>query len=283
MNNRMKLICCGSGASEGIPALFCDCQICRNARLEKGREIRRRSAYQLGQKIHVDFGPDSFWQMNHFALDYTKLQELFITHDHRDHLHAPSLGYRNRIFSSGVAPMTLRADAAVLDKISIQLREHNTTFEECQIEPVPLTDGIMTDLPEDGLKFCSYPANHGGHAHLISFHRNNFGLLIGHDSGYFSEACWEMMKNRKFDLVLLDCTYGSRSGVDHNDCHMSLETIREVMERLGEMGCLGDNAQVIATHFSHNGMCSYEELCRLTENSGIQVAYDGMSWNLPCE
>lgn len=37
-----ELLICGSGASEAVPALFCTCELCREAWKRGGKEIRSR-------------------------------------------------------------------------------------------------------------------------------------------------------------------------------------------------------------------------------------------------
>ena len=39
----MKLTYIGTAAAEAVPALFCECLFCENARKRGGREFRRRS------------------------------------------------------------------------------------------------------------------------------------------------------------------------------------------------------------------------------------------------
>ncbi len=81
----MKFQICGSGASEGIPALFCPCEICRNARIRGGKEMRSRTAYQIGESVRIDFGPDLLMQQNVLGLRLDRLEHLFMTHSHKDH------------------------------------------------------------------------------------------------------------------------------------------------------------------------------------------------------
>ena len=59
----MKLLICGSAAAEAVPGLFCTCPLCLKALKEGGKDIRSRTAYQLGEKIRIDFGPDTFYHM----------------------------------------------------------------------------------------------------------------------------------------------------------------------------------------------------------------------------
>lgn len=39
----MKIAYLGTGAAEGIPAIFCSCPYCSGVRLRGGKEIRSRS------------------------------------------------------------------------------------------------------------------------------------------------------------------------------------------------------------------------------------------------
>ena len=39
----MKITYLGTGAAEGVPALFCNCDTCRTVRALGGREIRSRT------------------------------------------------------------------------------------------------------------------------------------------------------------------------------------------------------------------------------------------------
>lgn len=47
----MKIKYLGTGAAEGIPALFCRCAICNEARKRGGRELRTRSQAIIDDKI----------------------------------------------------------------------------------------------------------------------------------------------------------------------------------------------------------------------------------------
>ena len=58
----MRLQFLGSAASESIPALWCECENCRKAARLGGRNLRRRTAYLVGDHTLVDFGPDANWQ-----------------------------------------------------------------------------------------------------------------------------------------------------------------------------------------------------------------------------
>jgi phosphoribosyl 1,2-cyclic phosphate phosphodiesterase len=75
----------GTAAFEGIPALFCNCEICRESRALAGRNIRKRSSAIIDNKIALDFTNDTLSHVIDYNLDLSQLEHLFITHSHSDH------------------------------------------------------------------------------------------------------------------------------------------------------------------------------------------------------
>jgi phosphoribosyl 1,2-cyclic phosphate phosphodiesterase len=80
----LRLTILGSAAAEGVPALFCDCPTCHEARRRGGRDLRRRTTY-LWEDVLVDLGPDLLSQTLAFGLDLAPLRHALITHTHGDH------------------------------------------------------------------------------------------------------------------------------------------------------------------------------------------------------
>ena len=57
----MKITYLGTGAAEGIPALFCRCKYCNGVRERGGREVRSRSQIFIDGELSIDFPPDAFY------------------------------------------------------------------------------------------------------------------------------------------------------------------------------------------------------------------------------
>lgn len=68
----MEILICGSAAGEGIPSAFCRCRVCRNARKSGGFDARTRTAYQIGEEVRIDFGPDFLAQEIRLGFDSEK-------------------------------------------------------------------------------------------------------------------------------------------------------------------------------------------------------------------
>lgn len=83
----MKIKYLGTAAAEGIPALFCRCDICKEARKRGGREIRTRSQAIIDEKLLIDFPADSYLHILHYNMDFSSIEHLLITHSHDDHFY----------------------------------------------------------------------------------------------------------------------------------------------------------------------------------------------------
>lgn len=57
---------------------------------------------------------------------------------------------------------------------------------------------------------------------------------------------------------------------------MSLDTDKEVYDRLTEIGVCDKNTIVYVNHFSHNGGLTHEELVVEAKKYGFLATYDGL-------
>ncbi len=90
----MKVTFLGTAAYEGIPAQWCECQVCAKAWEKRGKEVRRRTSYLIDDDILVDYGPDIAWQCIDFNVDLRQIDYMLITHPHSDHLNWTDLPMR---------------------------------------------------------------------------------------------------------------------------------------------------------------------------------------------
>lgn len=80
----MKLTILGSGTSQGIPVIACDCPVCHSA---DKHDKRLRSSAMLeieGKKLIFDAGPDFRYQM--LRADVRDIRAILLTHGHKDHV-----------------------------------------------------------------------------------------------------------------------------------------------------------------------------------------------------
>src|SRR5690554_1732656 len=81
-----KIVFLGTGDAMGVPRLYCECLVCREAR-EHGNNQRLRSSLMFcagEDRLLLDCGPDFKEQME--GLKQRELKHALITHAHYDHV-----------------------------------------------------------------------------------------------------------------------------------------------------------------------------------------------------
>ncbi len=82
MNN--NLIFLGTGTSQGVPVIGCNCIVCKSKN-QKDKRLRSSVLIQLGKKnILIDSGPDLRTQI--LRENIKNIDAIFFTHEHRDHV-----------------------------------------------------------------------------------------------------------------------------------------------------------------------------------------------------
>lgn len=272
----MKIHFLGTGASEGIPALFCQCGICREARRAGGREIRTRCQALIDGELLIDFGPDTYMHLLRYSIDISTLRYCLITHTHSDHLYADDLEARAKGFANlepGTPPLTVIGSRSVgeavvrfdCDRVN---EDGSVVFREA--EPfVPLSLGEYSVIPLPAVHSTSEPL-----VYIIS--RGGKSLLYAHDTDILPDETLEKIAGLGivFDLVSMDCTEGIKH-IDYHG-HMNIERCLEFRQMLLERGLADGNTVFAANHFSHNGRLSYTAATDPEINRGLVIAYDGL-------
>lgn len=269
----MDFLICGSAAAEGWPALFCNCRCCAEAWQRGGKNVRTRAAYQLGDAIRVDFGPDSFAQMLRFRLPFDRLRHLLVTHSHQDHWYPPELFFRRPGFS--VVPeenvLTVYGNARVgetlFSGVGSDLARYRLQFQE--VRP-----GEWIDL-EEGVRALPLPADHDRNEMCVMYLFEVGGryLLQANDTGWFPDATWEQLRETPLDVVVIDSTSGK---IDSQHGHLGCSWVVATRDRMLKEGILKPQHRFVANHFSHNGGWLHEDLEAYYGPHGIEVGYDGL-------
>lgn len=80
----MKITILGSGTSQGVPIITCDCEVCRSSD-PKDKRLRTSVLIESDETtICIDAGPDFRYQM--LRANVTKLDAILISHEHKDHI-----------------------------------------------------------------------------------------------------------------------------------------------------------------------------------------------------
>lgn len=267
----MRLLVCGTAAAEAWPGLFCVCAACVEAARLGGKNVRSRAAYMLGDRIRIDFGPDSVMHQHRYGLRYDRLEHLLVTHSHEDHWHPHELYYRRSGFSVVPdRPLHVWCNDAVADRFI----GAGCDWESCRCIRHALSAQVEVDLGEE-ISAVPVAASHAAGEAAMNFvlRTPDTSLLIGHDTGWYGADTWGWLAGRQLGLALMDCTYGS---ADQSSGHLGCAAVVRMRDEMVRRGALAHGATFYATHFSHNGGWLHDELEAYFSPHGIGVAYDGM-------
>lgn len=270
----MKLQYLGTAAAEGIPGIFCECEVCRHAREHGGQEIRTRSQSILDDRILIDLPADTYLHALRFGLRLSQIHTLIITHAHMDHLYPDEFWCRNPGIAHGVddEPLHVYLTHAGYEKCNQlvdgdQIHRERVAFHE--IKP-------FESFEAEGYRFTPLQADHDRKADPVTYliERDGKAMLYAHDTGFFPEETWEYLANwgGHLDFVSLDCT---NAFLDYRKGHMGLLACKDAYDMLTGLGLCNDDTVSCLNHFSHNGMENQERFVAEAEKLGFLVSYDG--------
>lgn len=274
----------GTGAAEGVPAPFCRCDVCEQARKLGGESRRLRSCFRLSDKIMLDLGADAVVQSIQYGA-ITDIEHVLVTHTHDDHLNPHMLmeamwskAYRKTLHyyftedSFEIVrhwrenPWILKGKVPEWEKEGI-IAFHQLRFGETyQI---------------DGIRVTPFRGNHKGNVepcsamYLVKL-PDGRSLFYGLDSGEYFPETIEGLSHEKIDLFISECAVGVRDL--HHPNHMNLGDVRKLIDTLYRQGTLHDNSTVYLTHINHGS--SHAQMVKRTEELQFPVktvvAYDGL-------
>lgn len=264
----MKIVFLGTAAAEGIPGVYCQCSLCKQAWINGGKDLRSRASILIDEEFKIDLGPDTYMQSVRARRSLAQVKHLLITHTHGDHFYPQELGMHKEPFIAASSPqpvLNVYGCPAVGEILQERNLASTVVFHPLTLwEPTAIEDAVVTPLP----------AEHSSHGQpfVYLFQRKGVTLFYGHDSGYYSEPVWSFLKDKTIDVALLDCTTGKYPSTGH----MGIPNILEVRKRMLEEGMATGNSVFVATHFSHNGGLLHGQFEERLNPQGFLVAYDGM-------
>lgn len=275
----MKIQYLGTGAAEGIPGVFCQCPLCKKAAKLSGREVRTRAGAIINNEILIDLTPDLYYHKLRYNLDLSRVKAVVVTHSHTDHFDSAELTRRSTADYCHIAeekPLAVYGNEKVcrLGKEGLKLefgQEENPSIRFYPIHPF--------DTWKVGeIRFTAIPSCHDGLEECLIYviQDGESSILYGNDTGLLPQETYDRLKEYRFDLISLDCTFGpARSPVG---AHMGFFENRQFLDELEKRGCLKETTRVLATHFSHNAGLLHQGLSQAGAQYGIEVAYDGLIW-----
>ena len=268
----MKITFLGTAAAEAMPATFCNCKYCIEARRLGGKNIRTRSQALIDDSLLIDLPADTYFHFIQNGIEGDKISHLLITHSHGDHCYPTELFWRTPPYAHNMREATLKVfcGRGAYDKILAEGSPKNVEITKVSaFESFKVGKYTVTALP----------ARHAqGDDALFYIIEGEKTMLYAHDTGYFYDEVFDFIEKRgfKFDFATFDCTNVDIKISDEGG-HMGIANIERVISRLESIGAIdGDTVKVI-NHFSHNAAPLHHLLEARVEGKGWLVSYDGMS------
>ncbi len=271
----MEFIYLGTAAAEGYPGIFCCCENCKKARAGISRNIRTRPQAIINDDLLLDFGADTYMHLLNSGMDWSRIQNVLITHTHPDHFYVRELENLQPGMSKPADGFHLNfyGNSEVVEAVEPFSSQYVSAR---RILPfIPMQMGKYTVV--------ALPAWHSAKEPLIySISDGATNILYAHDTDYFPEETWEFLGANpvRYDLISFDC---AMAFIDNRIWrgHMSIQMVKECRDRMSALGLVQKDTKLILNHFSHN--CpgtTYEELMPIAAAEGFLVSYDGMKISL---
>ncbi len=249
----MKVTFLGTGTSQGVPVIGCDCPVCSSLDF---RDKRSRTALHVeieDKSIVIDTGPDFRQQMLQNKI--RKLDAVLYTHEHKDHtaglddirpfnfsqnMDVPIYGTKNVLaqIKTEFAYIFRKVRYPGIPQIKVNEITNKPFFAE-GIEVIPI-EVLHYKLPVFGFRFA------------------DFTYIT--DASYIADEELEKVKGSKV-LVL------NALQIDHHISHFTLEKALEIVDLIKP-------ERAFFTHISHKLGTHKDVEDRLPDH--IKLAYDGL-------
>lgn len=280
IKNHMKVHYLGTGAAEGIPAIFCECPVCKTARLKAGKEIRTRTQALIDDELLIDFGPDTYMHSLQYGIDLSYIKYCLLTHAHEDHIYPHDIKCRKKnraLLETNTYPLHLFGGKGVAELLN-PLANGNVTKDGNVVFHLI---SPFQEIDLESYHIIALPAVHKTLDPLIYvIIKEEKAILYCHDSDVLDEETLQYLANKRivFDLVSMDCTEGKKR-IDYRG-HMNFERNRIMRKLLHEYSLTKESTIFILSHISHNGLVSHSEAESIANSDGFTVAYDGLVVNV---
>jgi phosphoribosyl 1,2-cyclic phosphate phosphodiesterase len=254
----VKITFLGTGTSQGVPVIACDCDTCSS---EDQRDKRLRTSVLIESRdttIVIDAGPDFRQQMLRERV--AKLDAILLTHEHKDHIagmdDVRAFNYKSR------DAIDIYAEERVQKVVR---KEYSYVFAEYQYPGIPKMR--LNNIPNyafdiKGITLLPLRAFHY-RLPVYGFRIGNFAYIT--DANYIPEETKEKIFGVKYFVIN---ALRKEKHLSHFSLPEAIQLIREISPK-----------RAFITHISHQ-MGLYRFVAE-TLPPEVTLAYDGL--NFTCE
>lgn len=254
----MKLTILGSGTSQGVPVIACDCPVCRSAD-KHDKRLRCSAMLEVdGKKIIFDAGPDFRYQMLRSGVK--DIRAILLTHEHKDHIGGlDDVRAFNWVKQGAV---DVYGSARTRDVV---YKDFAYAFAEFRYPGVPEIEyhevGEHPFLIDD-IRVIPLPVLHYKMS-VLGFRIGNFAYIT--DANIIPLCSMEMLTGVEY-LVL---------NALRKEKHLSHFNLTQALEVIGQLNL----KQAFLTHIGHQMGLAAEVSRELPAN--VMLAYDTLEFDIP--
>ncbi|MGB4398588.1 MAG: MBL fold metallo-hydrolase [Daejeonella sp.] len=254
----MKVTFLGTGTSQGVPVIACDCEVCMS---KDSHDKRLRVSVLIeieGKSLVIDAGPDFRYQMLRAGVKH--LDAILFTHEHKDHV--AGLDDVRAFNHKQQTEIDVYADARVLAALR---QEFHYIFSGANYPGIPRLELHKISADQNftvaGIEVIPVTVMH--------YKLPVFGYRIG-DFTYITDA-------KTIDAENIDRMRGSKVVVINalqKENHISHLTLEEAVSLAEEIGA----EQTYFTHISHR-LGTHKKISSELP-PGVYLAYDGLQLHM---
>ena len=248
----MRITLLGTGTSQGVPVIACDCEVCKS---RNPRDKRLRSSIMIeveNQTFVIDTGPDFRQQMLRECVE--KVDAILFTHHHKDHVAGMddirAFNYRSgkdmQLYCTKLTEDALRKEFSYVFSEKKYPGVPEVKINTIKNKPFKIQDTIITPI---SAKHYIMP--------VFGFRIKDFVYLT--DVSFISDKEKEKMKGA--DLIILDALR-KKEHISHFNLEQALSLLEELKPQ-----------QALLTHISHYMGLHDDVNSELVNN--INLGYDG--------
>jgi phosphoribosyl 1,2-cyclic phosphate phosphodiesterase len=250
----LKITFLGTGTSQGVPVIGCECEVCRSLDY-RNKRLRVSVLIEIDDwNLVIDTGPDFRQQMLRERV--SKLDAVLLTHSHKDHIAGlDDVRAFNFLQARG---MPIYGTAATLEQVK---KEFYYAFENEKYPGTPILQLHEIDEKEfefNGIRITPLPVFHL-RMPVLGFRIGDFSYIT--DANVIPEGTLTKLKGTK--VLALNALQKEK--------HISHFNLEEAVIQAKKIGA----EQTYFTHISHKMGLHQSVSKELTD--GLALAYDGLT------